>query len=316
MKLLVAGALALLLAGCSTQQTVSSEYMAFPTNQEQENNFMQAAHHALGGEDGYIFSHMYLVRSTLGKGQWFCGLASKAAPDLKTFGMLYKNQKVAIYENGRLPEPCDLTKMPGSHGFKLSDERTYTPSAKNIEATECENQSNTDIPLFRPGAEITSRHFDMLGCVVIENGFFDGHDYSINHTHDSGRFYNSPPKHGVGDDIYWAVNCESNAITDQRVCTIRREGIFVYWSDEYRVMTTGDIYPLSTMSFRVDSNQAFSATEDRGLSNSNSRRLINQMIDGAEVTTRYKQWPYGTNVDTTFPTTGFSEAIEYSEQIR
>lgn len=307
--------LALVLSGCANQQRISSDYMAFPTNEDQENSLMREATKQLGSDD-YIFSNMYLVRNTRSRGSRTCGFAQNINSPQNVLGILYRNGSVSVFEGGNLPSQCDLTTMPGSNGFKLSPARTYTPSEKDIASTECGNQSNVEIPLFRSGAEITSRYFDTLGCVVIENGTFGGNTYSINHTHDSGRFYNSPPKHGVGDDVHWVVNCESDAITDQRVCTIRRDGIFIYWSGEYRIMTTGDIYPLSTMSFRVDSNQAFSANEDRGLSASDSRRLVDQIKSGSEVTTRYKQWPYGTNVDTTFPTTGFAEAIEYLELIK
>lgn len=315
MKLLAVVTAMLLLSGCANQQRVSPDYMAFPTNEDQENTLMREAIKQLGSDD-YVFSNMYLVRNTKNRGSRTCGFAQNLNSSPNILGVVYESGSVSLFEGGNLPHQCDLTAMPGSNGFKLSAARTYTPTAKDVAVAECENSSANASPRLRGDAEITSRHFELLGCVTIESGHFSGGDYSINHTHNSARFFNSPPEHGVGDASYWAVSCEDDAITDQRSCTIRRDGIFVYWSDGYRIMTTGDIYPLSTMHFRVDSNPAFSAAENNGLSVSHSRRLIEQIKNGREVTTRYTEWPYGTNVDTTFPTTGFSEAIEFLESIR
>ncbi|MGP9679592.1 hypothetical protein ACT3TC_13260 [Halomonas sp. AOP27-A1-41] len=169
---------------------------------------------------------------------------------------------------------------------------------------------------YSPSGNVKVYDIPSIGCVAEESGEIQGVPYSVNLTSGAGRFYNEPAPHGVGEDIHWVVNCSTDSITDARSCTIRRDGFFLYWQNGYSIMTTGEAYPGSNMSFRVDDNPAFSAPENTGLTGSAANRLVQQMQVGRTLITRHLDWPYNTRVDKTIPVHGFFEALTYMRSVR
>lgn len=66
-------------------------------------------------------------------------------------------------------------------------------------------------------------------------------------------------------------------------------------------------YPNSQSAIKVDNNKPHYGTEG---SFANDQKIINQLMVGKVVNTRYKDWPYNINRDVQFDLDGFKEAYE------
>jgi|SRR5690554_349955 len=299
------------LSGCASQEAKNSDYLAFGTNQEQEETLMRSVYAEVGADGEYTFSGLYRIQSMHGRGYWLCGQV-KLPNEQGVFNVVrHRSGTIELAPESQKIEACDLESYPAALGFRPSGERVYKGEQEN---ESCGHMQ--DMEPHYPAGTITVREIDTLGCVAEEKGEVQSIPYSINRLSGAGRFYNEPAPHGIGDDVYWVVNCSTDAINDARSCTIRRDGFFLYWQNGYGIMTTGTAYPGSNMHFRVDSNAALSAPESTGLTGAAANRLVQQMLVGDTLTTRYSDWPYNTRNDVTIPTRGFAQALEYMQHLR
>ncbi|NIC38724.1 hypothetical protein HBJ58_18810 [Halomonas desiderata] len=299
------------LSGCASQAANNSDYLAFSTNHEQEETLMRSVHDEVGTDGEYTFSGLYRIQSMHGRGHWLCGQV-KLPNEQGVYNVVrHRSGTVELAPEPQKLEACDLERYSAALGFRPSGERMFIGEQ---EKEPCSHMQAME-PHYPAGA-ITVRDIATLGCVAEERGEVHGIPYWINHASNAGRFYNAPARYGVGDDHYWVVNCSTDAINDARSCTIRRDGFFLFWQNGYGIMTTGTAYPGSNMHFRVDSNAALSAPESTGLTGAAANRLVQQMLAGNTLITRYSDWPYNTRNDVTIPTRGFAQALDYMQSIR
>lgn len=151
------------------------------------------------------------------------------------------------------------------------------------------------------------------GCLASEVGEVNGVSYSINMLSGAARF--------DSDDGTYIVFCEVDAMTDRTTCRVSYQpgnevtADFRVWysSGQYQVTVgrSGERYPHTPVSLRVDGNPPVSGREDQGIQGADARRLLAQMRSGHTVLTRHTNWPYRHHVNTEARLRGFSEAIDY-----
>lgn len=116
----------------------------------------------------------------------------------------------------------------------------------------------------------------------------------------------------------WELSCEDDPIEDTRVCNLAGTHITVIGLAKRdgrlsEFVTLGyDRYPGSDKVFRVDQNAAIRWPENE--TTGDSARLIEQMIKGKKMLTRYTKWPYGTTVDGTESLSGFAAKLQEMRQ--
>lgn len=192
------------------------------------------------------------------------------------------------------------------------------PSRSPEKSSQCGHKDPEAVDKFQEGGEVDFTHVPGIGCLGREKGEINGVHYSINLMSGAARFYNQEEDPGYyGNDKVWIVNCETDSMTDARQCNITKGDFFLFWQGgDYVVSLLGDQYPQSDVVFRVDSNAPISGSEETGVGGSNAKKLINQMVNGQTLKTRYTSWPHETYKDSSMSTAGFQEALDYMNQLR
>jgi hypothetical protein len=104
----------------------------------------------------------------------------------------------------------------------------------------------------------------------------------------------------------WSFSCRKDPFDDTVTCTLtgrdrnqdgENPSLFMVWTNRGRtpaisVFHSGQAYPGSLETIRVDGNTAVSVDEDDFFVGGVAERLITQMKSGNEVILRYYDWPY------------------------
>lgn len=152
----------------------------------------------------------------------------------------------------------------------------------------------------------------------IEDGILNGVAYRVYYTDGSGTFSGSPDgKLGgaLGRQSEWSTACKKDAINDKKSCHLQREDLWVWLSQGGRVdvFIGGEHYPGTSATIRVDSKPAIKTPSNNEgfFTTAQSKQIVQQLISGNTVVTRYIDWPYRAEKDESFDLSGFDEAYAY-----
>lgn len=176
------------------------------------------------------------------------------------------------------------------------------------------SQIKTDAP-FSPGAEVSK---DEQGHTV-EKGSINGVQYLIYYTDGSGRFLG---KRGgsfdwTAHDEHWRVRCKKDAMSDQVSCDADRYDLHLSitrWKPDkllYIVIIGDNHYPRSRVAIRFDGEQPILGGRIQGYAFENGEAIMDRLAKAKKVTTRYKVWPSGVDVDSEWEVYGAKEVIDY-----
>jgi hypothetical protein len=120
-------------------------------------------------------------------------------------------------------------------------------------------------------------------------------------------------EHSTISAAWKEVKCKDDPIQDLRMCYVRGDTVYVMgagnqhsWTEAVRV--GHDHYPGSDLVFRVDQNPVISWPERDVVGR--SAELIEQMVRGRRVLSRFTIWPSGTTEDGTDDLTGFADKLQ------
>lgn len=106
-------------------------------------------------------------------------------------------------------------------------------------------------------------------------------------------------------------NCKRDRFDGTKSCSIMKQGLVVnIFNGKQSVFVLGGKhghYPSSQSAIKIDNNKTIYGIEGEF---SNSQAIINQMIKGSAVSTRYQDWPYKLNNDRNIDLSGFKDAYE------
>tara|TARA_B110000238_G_scaffold9522_1_gene9697 strand:+ start:1698 stop:2477 length:780 start_codon:yes stop_codon:yes gene_type:complete len=108
----------------------------------------------------------------------------------------------------------------------------------------------------------------------------------------------------------WGTGCYKDEMDDTRYCQLSKEGLAVgIWKDGSSFITIGHShYPGSNVTLRIDKGKPIIKSEEHSFTNAQSDDIINALKSGKTVLTRYQEWPYQRNIDTSVDLYGFIEA--------
>ena len=146
-----------------------------------------------------------------------------------------------------------------------------------------------------------------------EDGEFQGYKYRIFHTDGSGTLQGLPDNNLSVKDKYktnWSFRCKRDEFDDTHWCQVSREGLSVtIWKDGSVLVNVGaKHYPGTNVSVRIDDSPPYSATEKVGFNTGTSNQILDELLSGDSVMTRYQKWPYKRYIDQRVPLFGFTEA--------
>ena len=146
----------------------------------------------------------------------------------------------------------------------------------------------------------------------IETGELNGRKYKIYHTDGSGTLQGLPGNDLMNDKYgtNWDFSCHIDRIDDTHWCRVSKGTLRVgIWKNGTQFLSVGlDRYPNSNIAVRVDKNEPFIAPPARFYIKEFTEPIIEQMINGQSIITRYQEWPYQANKDEQLPLFGFNES--------
>lgn len=176
-----------------------------------------------------------------------------------------------------------------------------------LEATFSPGSDKTEVP-HEAGGVKRSHGFK-------EEGVREGIQYRFYHSDGSGRFAGDKNSdfswRSYRDD--WSLECKKDIMTDVVWCRADKGNLVVFYSPEtdFLVSLSGDKYPGSLMSIRVDDGRVVSANEKHGFTKQQSREVLKSIKDGSKVATRYVDWPYNKNTDKVLTGYGLKQVMDY-----
>lgn len=120
-----------------------------------------------------------------------------------------------------------------------------------------------------------------------------------------------------GEASAWSIGCKVDAMSDNKSCNMSNGSLFIYrdktgWS----VFVSGDHFPGTGSMIRINGGKPITTSDDDGMfSHAASARIVEQLKNGAEVATRYTNWPYNTYTDGTVNTEAVETAFAYLDLI-
>ncbi|MCJ7662980.1 MAG: hypothetical protein MUO24_01930 [Desulfobacterales bacterium] len=155
----------------------------------------------------------------------------------------------------------------------------------------------------------------------IEEGTYDGVRYRIFFSDGSGSIQGLPTntlyyvkdKYGTN----WSTQCKLDEMDDTHWCSLNKGDLRVgIWKDGTLFVSVGSShYPNSKIAVRVDKNKPISASEKSGFTKAQSEAIIEELMKGNSVLTRYQEWPYQSNKDKSVDLFGFPQAWEILQKI-
>lgn len=131
---------------------------------------------------------------------------------------------------------------------------------------------------------------------------------------DNTKKYNvnyQPPKNLLFD---WNYHCSVDKFNGGKFCSLSKsnsEVMVSIYNNRLSVYVGKNHYPDSLSAIKIDSNQSNYGKEGQI---QNPKKVIDQMMSGKTVFTRYQQWPYRYNQDSQVDLNGFAK--EYAEMLR
>lgn len=191
----------------------------------------------------------------------------------------------------------------------LAKERVEKPSLLVPDAT------------FTPSGTVSTKELELLTRVElnkIEEGELNGVKYRIYYTDGSGSFSSSPDgslSEGLRSGSDWSTACKKDPMNDARSCYVQRKDLWVwlYASGRLDIFIGGNQYPGTSATIRIDSNPAIKSPSDREgmFTAAQGKQILQQLLAGNKVATRYVNWPYESAIDDSFELRGFDEAFKY-----
>jgi|GEM_PF-1656676 len=202
-------------------------------------------------------------------------------------------------------------------------EDSYKSNLPIIDTDEIIQSSNSLLPKGRIVCKVSFDYKTLKNNqrYRVEEGIYKGIKYRIYFSDGSGTIQGLPTNtlDYVNDrhSTNWSTSCEKDLMEDTHWCQLHKEDLWVgIWKDKTPFVNIGsNHFPGSMMSIRIDKNKPISATEDRGFRKSEIDIIIEQLVKGDMVATRYKEWPYHGNIDKSFGLFGFSQAWEILHKI-
>ncbi len=146
-----------------------------------------------------------------------------------------------------------------------------------------------------------------------EVGEFNGLKYRVFHSDGSGSLQGLRTNDlSIRDKsrTNWSFRCKRDEFDDTHWCQVSREDLAVtIWKDKSIVVTVGaKHYPGTDVSVRIDSHDPHTAGEKTGFGTKVSQEILDELLAGESVMTRYQKWPYKRYIDQRVPLFGFTEA--------
>ena len=113
------------------------------------------------------------------------------------------------------------------------------------------------------------------------------------------------------------LRCQVDEFADTHWCSASKGDLAVGLSKDKRAFVSVgyEHYPGSKVSVRVDKNDPLQASAKESYSQTRTNILINQMLAGESIMTRYQKWPRESNVDARVSLYGFKEVWELLDRL-
>ncbi|ELR67952.1 hypothetical protein C942_00260 [Photobacterium marinum] len=199
---------------------------------------------------------------------------------------------------------------------KIKYEKDYKSNLPTLDEDEIINKNKALIP----GGELTCKVSFSYKTLKnnkryrIEEGLHDGVKYRIFFSDGSGSIQGLAQNKldYVNDKLgtNWSMRCDVDGMDDSHWCSIDKGDLRVgIWKDGTFFVSVGsNHYPNSKVVVRINKNKPISASENIGFTKEKSIKIIEQLESGSSVLTRYQEWPYQSNIDTSTDLFGFSQA--------
>lgn len=153
---------------------------------------------------------------------------------------------------------------------------------------------------------------------IVERGLIDGVEYRIYYRDGSAAF---TAKYGASlgwENVQdrWRVRCGKDAMNDHVSCAATRSDltlIVLNLSHKllYSAIVGTDNYPRSRAMIRFDAEPPILGGEIQGFAFSDGENIFSRLTKAKMITTRYKEWPSGADVDSSWEVFGAKQVIEY-----
>lgn len=155
----------------------------------------------------------------------------------------------------------------------------------------------------------------------VETGTYEGIKYKIWFSDGSGKVQGLPENTlDVLSDVHgtnWGRVCRLDEMDDTHWCYLDKKDLRIgIWKDGTPFVSIGHShYPNSTVAVRVGGNKPIKASENTGFTKAQSVEIVEQLKKGNSVLTRYQEWPYQSNKDTSMELFGFPQAWAILQKI-
>jgi hypothetical protein len=154
-----------------------------------------------------------------------------------------------------------------------------------------------------------------------ETGIYGKTKYRIYYSDGSGTIQGLPENNiDILHDKYgtnWSTSCHKDEMDDTYWCMLNKGNLHVgiEKSGDFFVQVGNQHYPGSISTIRVDKNSPIESGEKSSFNKTQTEQIIEALLKGQFVLTRYQKWPYQNNLDEKLELFGFAEAWHILNQI-
>lgn len=177
-------------------------------------------------------------------------------------------------------------------------------------------QSSVAETLIQGGPFIPDAKIYGEGDARYEEWQVDGLRYRFNYLDGKGRFSGAP---GEGVDVFdkadsqWLTICGKDPMTDAVFCLATRGNMFVTKKKggSWEVTVGLKHFPGSQVGIRLGDKPPMLSTDTKQFTEAQSRQVIDALMAGTEIRTRYSKWPEKGPIDVTFTPDGFKQVRQF-----
>lgn len=154
-----------------------------------------------------------------------------------------------------------------------------------------------------------------------ESGVLNGVWYQYYFADSSGVFQgeeeNRPDALPSANESNWKLSCYLDNMTDKRSCSARKYDLTVTYYDNgaSKVSLGNNNFSGSRIYARIDSGDVMQGLGYGYFASNDSKEIINALLAGQVIRTRWQEWPYQTRVEGKVSGFGFTEVSAYMKWV-
>lgn len=170
---------------------------------------------------------------------------------------------------------------------------------------------------FQPNGVVSKAESYTKGEVIYqETGELNGVNYRFFFSDGSGSFAGeSGNKLAITEklDSNWSLSCDVDAMSDKKSCLATKGDLHIFFPANGKPLVSvgASVYPGIPVKIRIGKNTPLTNEGDKFFDAASSAAVLNSLLKGEAVRTRYSKWPYETPIDGEVSPYGVAEVKSY-----